>query len=204
MSEKNHPSTKIYRLSVNRARRSVVSPARKDRSSVMGDAFFAPNQGRYQAAFSLIEVLVTLAIMSVALFGLAYVQAQGMQLNTSAYSRTQASILAGDIIDRMRLNAANAADYDTDGFTPDPDNACTVTAAPGADNDRHCWYGRIQQSLPNGDAAIDVDAAGLVTVEITWLERPAGRRDTGFDPSSLSASELDELRLQRVSMSVTL
>jgi len=176
----------------------------KYRSSATSGLYCAAHHPERQLGFSLIEVLVTLAILSVALLGLAFLQAQGMQLNTSAYSRTQASILASDIVDRMRVNGGNPAAYDTDGFTPDPDNACTVTAAPDPDNDRHCWYGRLRNALPNGDASIDVDAAGVVTVQITWQERPAGRQDAGFDPAGLSASELEELRMQQLSMSVTL
>lgn len=170
----------------------------------MGGTRCAAQHPAQEFGFSLIEVLVTLAILSVALLGLAFLQAQGMQLNTSAYSRTQASILAGDIIDRMRVNGGNAAAYDTAGFTPDPENACTVTSAPDPDNDRHCWYGKLRDSLPNGNASINVDGAGVVTVRITWQERPGGRQDSGFDPSSLSASELEELRTQNISMSVTL
>lgn len=174
------------------------------RSSATNGNFCATHHRAQELGFSLIEVLITLAILSVALLGLAFLQAQGMQLNTSAYSRTQASILAGDIVDRMRVTGGNAAAYDTAGFTPDPENACTVTATPDPDNDRHCWYGKLRKSLPNSSASINVDGSGVVTVQITWQERPAGRQDSGFDPSSLSASELEELRTQQLSMSVTL
>jgi len=175
----------------------------KYRSSVKARFSCAPQHGHSQSGFSLLEVLVTLAVLSVALLGLAFLQAQGMQLNTGAYSRTQASILASDIIDRMRINDDNVADYDTASFTPNP-ASCTVTAAPDADNDRHCWYDRIQSSLPGGDATIDVDGAGVVTVQLSWRERPGGRSDSDFDPGSLSASELEERRIQTMSMSVTL
>lgn len=37
------------------------------------------------------EVLVTLAILSVGLMGLAFLQAQGMQLSTGAYARVPGS-----------------------------------------------------------------------------------------------------------------
>jgi len=151
-----------------------------------------------QSGFSLLEALVTLAILSVALLGLAFLQAQGMQMNTSAYARTQASILASDIIDRIRLNTANAGAYDTGSFSPSP-ASCTVTGAPDADNDRHCWYSRLQSSLPEGDGTISVNG-NVVTVTVSWSERPGATQDDDFDPSSLSGTDL----VQNMSMSVSL
>lgn len=153
-----------------------------------------------QSGFSLLEALVTLAILSVGLMGLAFLQAQGMQLSTSAYARTQASILVGDIIDRMRLNAGNASDYDTSSFSPTPAD-CDQTLAPEITNDRDCWYQRLQEALPEGDGEIAFNAAtGVVTVTVSWRERPGGRQDDDFDPGSLSDTEF----VQNMSTSVAL
>lgn len=174
----------------------------RHRSSGIGGTYWASKER--QAGFTLLEALVTLVILSVALMGLAFLQAQGLQFNTSAYARTQASILASDIIDRMRLNPLDVASYDTSTFTPDP-SSCTVTAAPEVNNDRDCWYQRLQEALPGGDGDIRFDgASGVVTVTIRWQERPAGRRDDNFDPSTLTRTDLDNLQVHRVSMSAVI
>lgn len=153
-----------------------------------------------QKGFSLLEALVTLVILAVGLMGLAFLQAQGMQFNTSAYARTQASILASDIIDRIRLNESNVSAYDTSSFSPTPGN-CTVLAAPDANNDRNCWYQQLQDSLPGGNGAISVDTGtGVVTVTVSWVERPGASRDESFDPSTLTNADL----VQNMSMSVTI
>jgi len=143
---------------------------------------------------------VTLAILSIGLMGLAFLQAQGMQLNTSAYARTQASVLVGDIIDRMRLNPSNVDAYDTGSFSPTPAD-CNHTQAPDATNDRDCWYQRLQDALPGGDGEITFDAGtGVVTVTVSWRERPGGRRQNDFDPGSLSDADF----VQSMSTSVAL
>lgn len=55
---------------------------------------------------TLIEVLVTLVILSIGLLSMAALQMTGMRSTSSAAHRTQASILANDIAERMRANPA--------------------------------------------------------------------------------------------------
>lgn len=54
--------------------------------------------------FTLLEVMVALLILSIGLLGLAALQLTGMRYNTDAYARTQATLFAYDIIDRIRAN----------------------------------------------------------------------------------------------------
>jgi len=72
--------------------------------------------------------MVALLIFSIGLLGLAMLQATGLKFNTDSYARTQATILAYDLIDRMRANkvAADAGNYCITSVTP-----CTTTAPPG-------------------------------------------------------------------------
>lgn len=56
------------------------------------------------SGFTLIEVMVALFVLALGLLGLAMLQTTSLKLNTNSYSRTQASFLAYDILDRIRAN----------------------------------------------------------------------------------------------------
>ncbi len=60
------------------------------------------NQRQY--GFSLLEVLIALLVLSIGLLGLAGLQTLGLKFNMQSYQRTQAALLAYDIVDRMRAN----------------------------------------------------------------------------------------------------
>ena len=122
----------------------------------------------------MIESLVAILVLAVGLLGLAFLQAQGLKFNTSAYSRTQASLLAGDILDRMRLNAGSAAAY----ATTSPSGSCDPLVA-SVQNDINCWLARLGTALPSGTGSITDNGAGSYTVTVTWLEQVAARLDDG-------------------------
>ena len=67
------------------------------------------NQKANQHGFTMVEVLVTLVILAVGLLGLAGLQATSLRNTESAYQRSQAAILAYDMLDRMRANSAGVA-----------------------------------------------------------------------------------------------
>ena len=60
--------------------------------------------------FSLIEVLVALFVLSIGLLGLAALQTTGLRFSHQSYERTQATLQAYDIIDRMRTNKSGTGD----------------------------------------------------------------------------------------------
>ena len=57
-----------------------------------------------QRGFSLIEVLVTLAIVSVAALGMAGLQTVTLRSNTNALVESQAATIVQDLIERIRAN----------------------------------------------------------------------------------------------------
>ena len=64
-----------------------------------------------QGGFSLIEVLVTIAILMIGLLGLAALQTNATMAEMEAYQRSQALVLVQDMADRIAANKMNADSY---------------------------------------------------------------------------------------------
>lgn len=141
--------------------------------------------------FTLIEVLVTVAILAISLLGLAFLQAQGLKFTGDAYSRTQASFLAYDIMDRIRANAVNLG-----GYTGSPASTCDETTSSAA-NDLACWNEAIRVALgdsSSGGIAVNATVPS-VDVTVNWVERVTRQElgDTSTAEVARSASWSMEL-----------
>jgi type IV pilus assembly protein PilV len=123
---------------------------------------------RTSKGMTLVEVLVTMVILSVGLLGVAAMQVSTVRNNYDAFVRSQAAVLAADILDRMRANRADALlqRYDV-GFTGSPSGS-TVAA-----NDVTSWKGMLLQQLgQNAQGSIATNlATRVVTIQIQWSER---------------------------------
>ena len=113
----------------------------------------------------MLEVLVTILVIAFGLLGLAGLQAVSLKNNSTAYYRSQASMLSYDIIERMRVNrtAAMAGAYSIN-------NPVTGTVAG---DDLIEWRANIANAIPMragtpGDIAVSVGISGIVTVTIQW------------------------------------
>lgn len=126
---------------------------------------------RRQKAFTLLEFLVTLLIVSFALLGIAALIGNSLKYNQSAGFRSEAVVLAGDIIDRMRANRTAA-----EGTNPSPYTLGIATATPTcgvsstiATCDLQIWRSELATSFPSGTGSVALDAAtGKVTVVVQW------------------------------------
>lgn len=143
--------------------------------------------------FTLVEVLVALLVLSIGLLGLAALQTTSLKFNTDSYLRTQATLLAYDIIDRMRLNTTGlyAGNYDAaDSAAATAKiatyNACKASGCQCDASTANCstsslatydlgkWYDKIGASLPEGStnlATISRTTANKVTITLKWKER---------------------------------
>jgi type IV pilus assembly protein PilV len=114
--------------------------------------------------FSLIEVLVSIVVLSIALLGTASLTAASLKSTNSSYYRSQATVLADDILDRMRANVtvARGGTYNITGNPP------VVTAGSGtALFDVTEWTETVASTLPGGVGNVNV-AAGTATITISW------------------------------------
>ena len=107
---------------------------------------------KQQSGYTLLEILVASILLTGGLIGLASLQASGTRLNNSAYLRSQANVLAYDIIDRMRANIvdARAGAYDI-GLG----DAAPPMSAQVEDIDLAQWRTNITYFLPQGTGAIE-------------------------------------------------
>lgn len=115
------------------------------------------------AGFTLLEVMVAVAVLSTALVGLAYLQVLGLRSGNSAYYRSQATVLAYDMGERVRASPASAASY-----------AVAMTATPpAADGSKATaakieWLSDLAKTLPQGKGGVGYSiAAGVETITIT-------------------------------------
>ena len=111
--------------------------------------------------FTLLEVLIALVILSVGLLGLAGLQTTGLRNNHSAYLRSQATLLAYDIADRIRANKANLNAYAL---------ALSASAPSGtsvAETDLNEWLTNVENRLPEGDASVAINNE-IVTIQVQW------------------------------------
>ena len=84
------------------------------------------------SGFTLIEILVTMVIMSGGLLGLAGLQATALRDNIGATLRTQAVLYANDIAERMRANPTAVTDnefWDVTSLNSTNPNTTTINCA---------------------------------------------------------------------------
>ena len=125
-----------------------------------------------QRGAGLIEVLVTVLILGTSLLALAALQSKSLQYNHSAYLRSQANILAYDILDRVRINRGNVSSYSQKMDAGKP------LGGTVASNDIRDWLSNIESMLPGADGAITCDANDVCTVEIQWAEQSSSGEES--------------------------
>lgn len=142
-------------------------------------SFYSP--AARQRGTTLIEVLIALLVLSVGLLGMAGLQMTSLKSNHSAYYRSQASLLAYDIADRMRANRKAALDGEYDlALSAQTCNPALAPSGSLAARDKAGWLNTLACHL-SSDARAQISRNGKVfTITIQWNDN-RGRVETALE-----------------------
>jgi len=146
-------------------------PAVNPRRRVGGLTSTPAGPAQRQRGLTLIEILVAVLVIAIGLLGVAGLQASSLKANRTAYGRTQASVLAYDIADRMRLSqaAARRGEFDND-FS---DDGASQSASHLVTNQVEDWLDRLEANLPAAEGQIETGSTcgRCVTIKVRWQKR---------------------------------
>lgn len=113
---------------------------------------------------TLMEVLVSLLVLSGGMLGIASVQSVSLRNNQAALFRTQATMLSSEIIERMRGNKT-AVDNDAYDDVAGAATAACFTAAGCTPNQMAAqdildWDTAVAATLPGGTGVVCLDSTG--------------------------------------------
>ncbi|HHH47200.1 MAG TPA: type IV pilus modification protein PilV [Thiotrichales bacterium] len=135
--------------------------------------------------FTMMELLVSILVLSVGLLGLASLQTTGLRHNASAWQRTLATELAADMADRIRANSLGANKGNYDNIQPGAHTDCLTqnggcaTPAAVADADAAQWFAALANRLPGGTGSVTGTAiaggdARRFTIRVMWDDERRG------------------------------
>lgn len=129
-----------------------------------------PSSPGQQAGIGLIEILVAVLILAIGILGVASTQVVSMQMNAQSQSRSQAVLLAEDLLDRIRANPNNPGGYALAQGAAN-NGQCVTGFVPGTGNvtndDLQSWDNSLACMLPAAQRAVAVNG-NIVTVTIDW------------------------------------
>ena len=125
--------------------------------------------------FSLIEVMITVAIISVGILGMLGLQMTALQMANETAHQVTANVLLQDMVGRIHANAADAnnglsSNYQLLGTTPgQPTNAnclSSTNSCPSAKmaiHDLGDWQTAVATGLPSGIGVVCMDTSPSTT-----------------------------------------
>jgi len=105
---------------------------------------------KLEKGFGLIEVLVAVLLIGTSLLAMSSLQVRSLKQNNEALMRTEANLLAYDILERVRMASPMAP---SPIVQPSKDSLKTLAS----------------KVLPEGDATLNCNGR-LCTIDITWAE----------------------------------
>ncbi|MGB5131873.1 MAG: prepilin-type N-terminal cleavage/methylation domain-containing protein, partial [Steroidobacteraceae bacterium] len=134
---------------------------------------------RLQGGTSLVEVLVTMVILSIGLLALVVLHGRLHLLQMESYQRSQALILLNDMATRIALNRNDVGNYLTGGTPLGVGQPCPVGTATRQEADLAEWCAALQGAgellganlvgaMVGGRGCIDDIGGGRYLVSVAW------------------------------------
>jgi type IV pilus assembly protein PilV len=120
---------------------------------------------RFSKGTSLVEVMVSVLILSVGLLGIAAMQATALRNTQSSMERTQAVVQSYAILDNLRVAQANTFNLSW---------TCAIAgSATSASTDMATWVASTMDKVSNDACAQVSCAAGVCTIDVRWNDSRA-------------------------------
>ena len=123
--------------------------------------------GQHQKGFSLIEVMVSLLLISIGLMSMVALQVRSVSNSTVAYTETQSTLYLQEIVEHLRVNKAAAVNGDYNivlsSLSDLPSTGKTI-----AEGDRYSWFYNLNNVLTSAKASIDCDATSQCVLQLQY------------------------------------
>jgi len=120
-----------------------------------------------QKGFSLIEVMVSLVVLSLGILALTNLQTRSVSNSTVAYAETQSMLLLQEMVEHLRIDkvAAVAGNYDI-ALSAFSDLTAVTGTDPLSERARYTWFNNLNRTVPGAKASITCDNISLCVVEV--------------------------------------
>lgn len=123
-----------------------------------------------QKGLTLLEVLISVLLLSVGILGVARLQLHSLRSSTEADVRSQARLHVQDMIERVRMMPEQR-----EAFRVQMNNCAGGSTPRGSGfvaNELNNWCRAVARGMPGGRGEIEVSGSDI-RVRVSWLERAA-------------------------------
>ncbi len=132
------------------------------------------NMRSFNQGFSLIEVLITIVLISIGILGMVAMQAKTITYTQDSVQRNAAATLADDLMEMMRADNGSVSNYYKASGNNFPDAPQQCMPLPNDSAQRlGCWAQRAKDALPDAASLLAGDfviakTGTAVRIQLAW------------------------------------